>query len=177
MSKWGNIKQKPFRQILAYSRIFQPIQECSDISKHSQPHSGILRNYSGIFWTLCNPVIFKIWSIFRTLSYPKLWPHPEPETHSEPWNFSRNGLFHMKTIELVSNILGMITGISKTLTYSEPETYSESMDIHNARHTYSLVRHSWWSIYDLFSSSWNKYDFFNAGLIITPEVFIQCQKL
>ena len=26
------------------------------------------------------------------------------------------------------------------------------------------------------SSSWNKYDFFNAGLIFTPQVFIQFLK-
>ena len=27
------------------------------------------------------------------------------------------------------------------------------------------------------SSSWNKYDFFNAGLIFTPEVIIHCKKV
>ena len=29
----------------------------------------------------------------------------------------------------------------------------------------------------MFSCSWNKYDFFNAGLIFTLEVFIRCKKI
>ena len=47
--QWGNIKQNPFKQIYACSRIF----------RHIQIKSGIFRNYSGIFRTLCNPGIFK----------------------------------------------------------------------------------------------------------------------
>ena len=70
-----------FTHIMAYSRIFR-------LSRHIQAHSGIFRNYSGIFWTLCNPGIFRTllyWAswhtskpeyvrgIFRTLVHPKLW--------------------------------------------------------------------------------------------------------
>ena len=75
--------------------------------------------------------------------------------------------------------------------------YSEPWDIQNRRHTQNLFKrierfkvqlkaiiiftsyNYFRNIYHLFisSSSLNKYDFFNAGLIFTPEVFIQSKKV
>ena len=61
--QWGNVKQRPFRQIYTYSRIFLLFQAHSDIFSHNQIFSGILKTYSNIFRTLFNT------SILRTLVY------------------------------------------------------------------------------------------------------------
>ena len=64
MGKWGNVKQKPFMQIQAYSAIFRHILE------YSEP--CIILIYSE-FWYIQNRRIFKTRAIFRILVYPKLW--------------------------------------------------------------------------------------------------------
>ena len=94
----------------SHSGRFRYIHSYSDISKHNQAYSGIFRNYSGIFWTLCNPGIFYIQNtdifktrgILRTLIYPKTW-HIQNHIHTQ-----NTGLF-----------------LFRTLGYSEPEAYSE----------------------------------------------------
>ena len=82
------------------------------VQLQSLQYSVIFRNYSGIFWTLCNSGIFRTllwysesWHIqnqrhIRTLAYPKLWHIQNQRNIQDP------GLFR---------ILG----------YSEPEAYSE----------------------------------------------------
>ena len=119
----GNIKQKPFRQIWAYSYI----------SRHIQPYAGICRQtYSGIFRTLCNL------DIFRTLVYSEPWQLQnqwhiqnlgifktlaswEPEAYSQPWYIQNPFLI-------------------RTLASSEPEAYSELWYIQNARIIRTLER-------------------------------------
>ena len=99
MGKWENVKQKPFREIiLAYLGIFRHVQTKSSIFR------GIFRNYSGIFWTLCNPGIFII------LVYPKLWHiqnhkdifstlgYSEPEAYSEPCQTSAMKRFGLQLL-------------------------------------------------------------------------------
>ena len=54
-----NVKQKLFRQIQAYSSIFEA-------------YSSIFQNYSGILGTVFNP------GIFRMLAYSELLAHSEP---------------------------------------------------------------------------------------------------
>ena len=57
---WRHVKEKPFRQIQAYSRTFWHNQAFSNIFKHK---SGMSRNCSDIFRTLFNH------GIFSTLTY------------------------------------------------------------------------------------------------------------
>ena len=71
MGEWVNVTQKLFRKILG---IFTHIPANSEISRHNQTYSGIFRNYSGIFWTLWNP------GIFRTLVYSESW-HIQNQRH------------------------------------------------------------------------------------------------
>ena len=66
--QWANVKQKPFRNILSYSRIF----------RHIRAYSVIFRNSTGIFKTLCNPRIFK------TLVYSEDWHIQNPRHIQNP---------------------------------------------------------------------------------------------
>ena len=106
MGKRGNVKQKPFRQIQAYSRIFPHIQTYPDIVRYIQAYSGIIQAYSEYtqaypeLWYIQNPVIFKTRDIFRTLLYLKLW--------------------HIRNQGHIQN-----PGLFRTLGFSEPGTYSE----------------------------------------------------
>ena len=104
MGKWGNVKQKPFRQIWAYSRMFWHIPAYSDISRCNQANLGIFRNYSDTFWTLWNPGIFRTlvssesWHILnqRHIQNPgisKTLAHSEPETYSEYWAIKNPRIF------------------------------------------------------------------------------------
>ena len=101
MGKWGKVRQKPFRQIQAYSRMFRHISAYSDISRHNQAYSEPFVNlaYSEL-WYIQNPGIFKTKGIFRTLVYLKLC-HIQNQKHIE-----NPGLF-------------------RTLGYLEPEAQSE----------------------------------------------------
>ena len=65
--KWGNVKQKPLRQIQAYSGVFRHMKAYSDIIRHIQAYSSRFRNYSDISLTLCNP------DKFRTLVCSESW--------------------------------------------------------------------------------------------------------
>ena len=120
MKKWGKLKEYPFRQIQAYSRIFCCIQAYSDISRYNQAcsdifthsgmftHSGIIQEYSKpcvilAYSELCyiqNPGIFKTRDISRTLTYPKVW--------------------HIQNRRYIQN-----PGLFRTLRYSEREVCSE----------------------------------------------------
>ena len=167
MEKWK------IKAVQADLGIFTNIPTSSEIFRHTQTWSGIFRNYSGIFWTLCNP------GLFRAVVYSEFW-HIQNQKHIQ--NF----------------------GISKILAHSEPEKYSKSWVPENPRifrtggiysepcQTSTMERlekqltativfssFNYFSHYQLFmsSSSWNKYDLFNAGLIYIPESFIQCKKI
>ena len=104
MGKWGNIKQKPFRQIQAYSHIFRHIQTHSDKFIHNQAYSQPCATlaYSEL-WYISNPGIFKTRGILKTLVYPKLW--------------------HIQNQRHIQN-----PGLG-TLEYSEPEVYSDHCHI------------------------------------------------
>ena len=79
--------------------------------QHNHGYWGTFRKYSGIFWTLCNPGIFKIRSIFRTLAYPKLWDiqkqifrilgYSEPEASSEPCQTSAMECFDKQLTAII----------------------------------------------------------------------------
>ena len=45
------------------------IHACSDISRHNQTYSGIFKNYSDIFQTLCDPGIFRIMVYSKLMAY------------------------------------------------------------------------------------------------------------
>ena len=93
MEEWGKVKQKPLRQIQAYSHIF----------RHIQTYSGIIQAYSEPCVNLAyselqyiqNHGIFQTRGTFRTLAYPKLW--------------------YIKNQRLIQN-----PGLVRTLGYSEP---------------------------------------------------------
>ena len=70
--RWGNVKQKPFRQIWINTHIFLHILTYSDIFRSNQVYSGIIQTYSFIFRTLCNA------DIFRTLVYSESWHIQNP---------------------------------------------------------------------------------------------------
>ena len=100
-----------FTHIMAYSRIFR-------LSRHIQAHSGIFRNYSGIFWTLCNP------GIFRTLLYWASWHIQNQnmsEAYSEPWYIHNCGTFRTRKM-------------LRILSYSESKTYSEPCQASTMEH-------------------------------------------
>ena len=59
----ANVKQKPFRNILSYSRIFRHIRAYSVIFRHYQAYLGILQAYSKPCVTLAYS---KPWSIQKT---------------------------------------------------------------------------------------------------------------
>ena len=108
MEKWGNNKQRPFRQILAYSRIFRHIQAYSDISIHNQAYSGIIQAYSEPCvtlayskpWDIQNPGIFKTTGILKPLVYPKLW-HIQNQIHiQDPAIFRTAGILRTLSIFL-----------------------------------------------------------------------------
>ena len=88
MGKWGKVKQKPFKQIYAYSRIFRHIDAYSDISRHNQAYLGIIQAYSepcvtlacSELWYIQNPDILQTRGIFRSLIYPKFW-HIQNQRH------------------------------------------------------------------------------------------------
>ena len=114
MGRWGNVKQKPFKQIQAYSHIFRHIQAYSDISRHNQAYSGIIQLYSepcvtlaySELWYIQNPGIFKTRGIFSNLIHPKLWHiqnqrHIQNSGYSRPWDIqnrrhSRNLVKHVR---------------------------------------------------------------------------------
>ena len=102
MGKWENVKQKPFRQIWAYSRIFRDIQTYSDIN---QTYSGIFWNYTGIFSTLCNP------GIFRTVVYSESWIF---KTGRHIQNSVYPNLWHIQNQRHIQN-----PGLFRILGYSE----------------------------------------------------------
>ena len=80
----------------------------------TQTYSGIFRNYSGIFNTLCKL------GIFRTLAY---W---EPEPYSELWYIQETSILRTR-------------GISRTKGIFRTAVYSNTWDIENQRHTQNLV--------------------------------------
>ena len=139
------------------------IQADLGIFTHIQARSGIIQASSepcvtlaySELWYIQNPSIFKTRGIFRTLLYPKLW-HIYNQRHNQ-----NPGLF-------------------RTLGYSEPEAYSEPSQISTMEHfEKQLTAIFIFGSYNYFSNisfSRNKYDFFNSGLIFTPEVLIQCKK-
>ena len=103
------------KTIQADSGIFmQHIQAYSDIFRHNQAYSRVIKTYSepcvtlaySEFWYIQNPGMFKARGIFRTLLYPKLWHIPNQK--------------HIQNSD-----------ISETLAHSEPEPYSESWAIQN----------------------------------------------
>ena len=49
MGKWRNVKQKPFRQIQAYSPIFRHIQAYTDICSHNRHIQAYSEIFSAIF--------------------------------------------------------------------------------------------------------------------------------
>ena len=103
--------------------------------------------------------------IFRILACLK------PEAYSELWYIQNSGTF--KTRELFR-----ILGYSKRHTQSLDKHLWRSAMIKVAN-VYNYFRKlELFSQYQLFISSslWNKSDFFSAGLIFTPEVFISCKK-
>ena len=131
-----------------------------------QAYSGIFRDYSGIFWNLCNP------GIFRTLVYSK------PETYWEAWYIQNSGIFKTRGI-LRSLVYPKLwhtqnqrhiqnSGLFRTLRYWEPEAYSEPCLTSTMEHlekqlTATIIFASQlFSQYQLFMSysSWNKYGFF-----------------
>ena len=79
--------------------IFTHTHAYSDIIRDIQAYSGIIEGYSepcvtpaySELWYIQNPGIYKIRSIFRTLS--KTLAHSEPETYSESWAIQNPGIF------------------------------------------------------------------------------------
>ena len=65
MGKWGNVKPKPFTQILAYFHIFPHIRAYSGIQTYSEP--CVTLPYIEL-WYIQNPGIIKTRGIFRTLN-------------------------------------------------------------------------------------------------------------
>ena len=63
------MKQRPFRQIEAYSSLFWDNEAYSNIFRHNEANLGIIQACSDIFGTLCNP------GVFRT------FPYSEPKTY------------------------------------------------------------------------------------------------
>ena len=61
--QWANVKQKPFRNILSYSRIIRHIRAYSVIFRHNQAYLGILQAYSKLCVTLAYS---KPWYIQKT---------------------------------------------------------------------------------------------------------------
>ena len=151
-----------FRHIHAYSDIFRHISKTyPNIIRHIQAYSGIIQANSKPFvtlayselWYIQNPGIFKTRGIFRTLVHPKLW-------HIQ-------NLRHTQNPELL-----------KTLEYSQPETYSKPRQTCTMEHLEKqLTAAIFFATSALSSISPNKHDCFNAGLIFTPEVFIQYKKV
>ena len=72
--QWANVKQKPFRNILSYSRIFRHIRAYSVIFRHNQAYLGILQAYS-------KPCV--------TLAY------------SKPWYIQKTGTFRTRGIFII----------------------------------------------------------------------------
>ena len=126
MGKCGNVKQKPFRQIYAYSCIFRQIQTHLNTFRHNktiQTYSGIIQTIcSDIFWTLCNPGTY-LYLEFRTLNPDifRILVYSKPEAYSEPWYIENSGTFRTR-------------GILRILAYSKP------WDIYNRRHTQNFVK-------------------------------------
>ena len=154
----GNVKQKPSRQIQAYSCIFRHIQAYSNISRHNQAHSGI-------FCTLCNP------GIFRTLSYSEFW-HIQNQRHIQNPTVSKS---------LAHSELETYSECWAAMGYSEPKAYSEACQTSTMEHfekqltpiiifaSYNYFRNI--SFPCLLVHEINMI-FFDAGLIFIPEVFI-----
>ena len=78
--QWGNVKQRPFRQIYAYSRIFLLFQVHSVIIRHFQEFFRHIQTYSEPCSTLAyseplsieNPYIFRTQNIFKILAFSEL---------------------------------------------------------------------------------------------------------
>ena len=65
----GEMRKYKAKAIQAYLGIFTNIHACSDISKDNQTYSGIFKNYSDIFQTLCDPGIFRIMVYSKLMAY------------------------------------------------------------------------------------------------------------
>ena len=141
--------------------IFLHVQAYLDISRHIQAYSWIFRNYSGIFWTLCNP------NMFRTLVYLESW-HIQNQRHIQNPGLSKT-LAHSESWDIQKN-----RGILRALSNICEEVLLETANSYNY-----FCKLQLFSQYQpiMPSSSWNIYDFFDAGLIFTLEVFIQCKKV
>ena len=91
--QWINVKQKPFRQVLAHSGIIKHIQELfRPIQAYSEP--CVTLEYLEP-WYNQNPDIFRVRNIFRTLAYSQPWymqnpgilrtlAYSKPEAYLEP---------------------------------------------------------------------------------------------
>ena len=111
MGKWRNVKQKPFRQTYAYSRIFRHIQTYPDIIRHIQAYSGIIQAY----FEPCVTITFsELWDV-QVNAYSKLG------AYSGLWYNQDSGKFRTRNI---FRILG----------------YSEPWDIQNREHTQNLTQ-------------------------------------
>ena len=114
-----------------------------------QAYSAIFRNYSDIFWNLCNP------GIFRTLAYSK------PETYWEAWHIQ-----NQRHIEK--------PGVSKTLAHSEPETYSEFWAIQNPE--ILRTRGILWTLPNIYNGAFgetaNGYNYFCKSIIFAISAFL-----
>ena len=117
-------RQKPFRQIFVYSRMFPPILTYSDIFRHNQIYSGIIQTYSCIFRTMCNR------DIFRILAY------------SEPWHIQNQK--HIQNRGIFRILAYSSTGIFRILVYSKPcYIHSEPWYIQ------STFKHLRWRVFEI----------------------------
>ena len=129
--------------------------------RHIHAYSSILRNYSGIFRTLCKP------GIFRTLL------HSEIEVYSEPWHIRNQK--HIQNSDIFKTL-----AYSEAETYSEPEAYSEPCETSKLKrfakivNSYNYFHNVSFSRCPLYEINMN---FFHTGLIFTPEVYILCKKV
>ena len=148
-----NVKQKPFRQIQAYSIKIWHIQELfRQIQIYSEPCVTLAClqpwyiQYSGTFRTR---------SIFRTLAYSQPWYIHNPgifrtlvysksEAHSEPCQTPTISVFRK---QLMATII--FTNYNYFCSISQPRSLLDEINI----------------------------NLFNTGLIFTPEVVILCKKL
>ena len=125
------------------------IHACSDISRHNQTYSGIFKNYSDIFQTLCNS------GIFRIMVYSK------PMAYSGPWYIQNSSTFRITDIFRAGGILRTLSSICDRARW-------ETANGHNY---FCNIGFSCRLVYEI------NMIFFNVGLIFTQEVIIQCKKV
>ena len=95
----GKMRKYKAKAIQTYLGIFTNIHGCSDISRDNQTYSGIFKNYSDIFQTLCDP------GIFRTMVYLKLM------AYSGPLYTQISGTFRIRDIFRTGGILRTLSSI------------------------------------------------------------------